>query len=330
MTDAKDWKLLESRSHGGGRPVLCMANQKGGVGKTTVSVNLAAALGEKGRKVLVVDVDPQSNATTGLGIDYRTTEVSSYDVFSGEAPLDRAVVDTAAPNVSLVPGSLDLAGAEVELASAPERESRLSSGLDGLAGYDLVLLDCPPSLGLLTINALVAASDLVAPVQCEYYALEGLGQLLATAERVRRHYNERLRLSGLLLTMYDARTKLSGQVSDDVRGHFGERVFRTVIPRSVRLSEAPSYGEPVGMIDPTSRGAIAFKMLAGEFEERYALARPHPGRKPPPPPPPTGPTGRGYGTVAPEPPGLDEAWPRPHPFQRAKDGTARANERSRT
>jgi chromosome partitioning protein len=331
MTEAKDWKLLESRPSTGGHPILCMANQKGGVGKTTVSVNVAAALGERGRKVLVVDVDPQSNATTGLGVDYRKTQISSYDVISGETALDRAIVETAADNVSLVPGSLDLAGAEVELASVPEREARLRSGLNGLSGYDLVILDCPPSLGLLTINALVAASDLVAPVQCEYYALEGLGQLLATSERVRRHYNERLRLSGLLLTMYDARTRLSGQVSDDVRGHFGERVFRTVIPRSVRLSEAPSYGEPVGMTDPTSRGAIAFKMLAGELEERYALARPR-DRKSPPPPPPAGPGGRGYGTVAPEPPGLDEAWPRPHPFGRstAKDGAVRVNERSRT
>jgi chromosome partitioning protein len=331
MSQTNQWKLLESRPPGDSAPVLCLANQKGGVGKTTVSVNLAAALAQGGRKVLVVDVDPQSNATTGLGVDYRTAEPSAYDLISGGARLEQAVVGTVVPNVSLVPGSLDLAGAEVELVAADKREFRLKSGLGDIGAYDLVLLDCPPSLGLLTINALVAATDLVAPVQCEYYALEGLGQLLATAERIRRHYNEKLRLSGLLLTMYDARTRLSGQVSDEIRGHFGDRAFRTVIPRSVRLSEAPSYGEPVLTIDPSSRGSIAFKMLASEFEERYGLADPKVEREAPPAPPSPGPDGRGYGTVTPEPPGLDDAWPRTHPF-RSEDEPQRqpANERSRT
>jgi chromosome partitioning protein len=316
MLETKDWKLLATRSMRNATPVLCLANQKGGVGKTTVSVNLAAALGQRGRRVLVVDVDPQSNATTGLGIDYRTARPSAYDLLAGDASLDQATVGTGVGNVSLVPGCLDLAGAEVELVSADRREFRLATGLGDTSAYDLVLLDCPPSLGLLTINALVAATDLIAPVQCEYYALEGLGQLLATAERIRRHFNEELRLSGLLLTMYDARTRLSGQVSDDVRAHFGERVFRTVVPRSVRLSEAPSYGEPVLSLDPSSRGSIAFKMLAVEVEERYGLSDPKLSapEKPAATTPTPGPRGRGYGTVAPEPPALDETWPRPHPF----------------
>jgi chromosome partitioning protein len=331
MTTTQDWKLLESRPGTGAPPVVCLANQKGGVGKTTVSVNLAAALGQRGRKVLVVDVDPQSNATTGLGVDYRTAQPSAYDVIAGGALVADAVVETAVANVSLIPGSLDLAGAEVELATADRREFRLQTGLGDLSAYDLVLLDCPPSLGLLTINAMVAATDLVAPIQCEYYALEGLGQLLATAERIRRHYNEHLRLSGLLLTMYDARTRLSGQVSDDVRGHFDEKVFRTVIPRSVRLSEAPSYGEPVLSIDPSSRGSIAFKLLAAEFEERYDLADPKIEKARTPAQPSPGPGGRGYGTIAPEPTEVATAWPRPHPF-RDPNGKEQSleEERSRT
>jgi chromosome partitioning protein len=312
----KEWKLLEDGAPRTGPPLLCLANQKGGVGKTTVSVNLAAALGGRGRRVLVVDVDPQANATTGLGIDYRTARPSAYEVLAGEVSLGRAAIETDVAGVSLLPGSLDLAGAEVELVSADRREFRLREGLGDCSAYDLVLLDCPPSLGLLTINALVAASDLIAPVQCEYYALEGLGQLLDTAERVRRHFNPSLRLSGLLLTMYDARTRLSGQVSDDVRGHFGDRVFRTVVPRSVRLSEAPSFGEPVITLDPSSRGSIAFKMLAAEVEDLFGLDAPKvvtTVQKAAP-----GPRGRGFGTVAPEPAGLATAWPPAHPFDGGK------------
>ena len=298
--------------------ILALANQKGGVGKTTVSVNLAAALGQRGRRVLVVDVDPQANATTGLGIDYRTAGPSTYDVLSGRTSLEKAAIPAPAAGVFLVPGSVHLAGAEVELVSAERREHRLADGLDDVGAYDLVLLDCPPSLGLLTINALVAATDLVAPVQCEYYALEGLGQLLSTAEKVRRHFNERLRLTGVILTMYDARTRLSAQVSDDVRNHFADRVFRTVVPRSVRLSEAPSFGESVVSLDPSSRGAIAFKMMAAEIEDRYGLSHPKVGQTAAASRP--GPGGRGYGAVTRIPEGLEQTWPPRRPFSGASAG----------
>lgn len=304
-----------------------MANQKGGVAKTTTSVNLGAALALRGHRVLLVDVDPQSNATTGVGLDHRSVPLSTYDLLLGEASLAEVARPTKVKDLDCAPASLDLAGAEIELAGALARERKLGEALEGAGErYDLILLDCPPSLGLLTINALAAAQDLIVPVQCEYYALEGLGQLLGTAERVRRSVNPDLRISGFLLTMYDARTKLSSQVADEVRSHFGDTVFGTVVPRSVRLSEAPSFGEPVVTLDPSSRGAVSYRLLAAEVEERYGLEVHVP---PPPPAEPLtrsepaavatpGPGGRGYGTIASEPEGLDEAWPRGEPWTLAR------------
>jgi chromosome partitioning protein len=301
--------------------VVCVANQKGGVGKTTTCVNLAAALALRGHRVLVVDVDPQANATTGLGLDYRRAAVTTYDLVLGEATLEEAALQTAIAGLICVPASPDLAGAEIELVDMANRERNLVRALhDARSRYDMVFLDCPPSLGLLTVNALAAAEDLIVPVQCEYYALEGLGQLLETAELVRRSLQPGLRIGGFLLTMYDGRTKLAEQVAEEVRKHFGAHVFGTVIPRSVRLSEAPSFGEPVVTLDPSARGSIAYRLLAAEVEERYGLQT----HRPPPPPPrdeppgrierwkavaAPGPRGRGYGTVAPEPAGLDEVWP---------------------
>jgi len=321
-SDAKNWKLLEARPLGGDRGrIVSISNQKGGVAKTTTSVNLGAALALRGHRVLIVDVDPQANATTGVGIDHRSAKVSTYDLLTESARLEDAVLPTAIRNLECAPSSLDLAGAEIELAGAMARERKLAEALAGAQDrYEVVFVDCPPSLGLLTVNALVAAEDLIVPVQCEYYALEGLGQLLGTAERVRRSLNPELRIAGFLLTMYDARTKLSSQVAEDVRSHFRELVFETVIPRSVRLSEAPSFGEPVVTLDPSSRGAISYRLLAAEFEERYALKV----HVPPPPPETTepalaragapGPDGRGYGTVAREPAGLEAAFPRAEPW----------------
>lgn len=302
---------------GSGR-LVCVANQKGGVGKTTTAVNLAAALALRGHKVLVVDIDPQANATTGLGLDHRSVERSTYDLLLDDAPLESVVLPTPIAGLHCAPSSLDLAGAEVELVGEIARERKLAEALGSSEElYDVTFLDCPPSLGLLTVNALAAAQDLIVPVQCEYYALEGLGQLLGNAERVRKALNPDLRITGFLMTMYDARTKLSSQVAAEVRNHFGDLVFGTVIPRSVRLSEAPSFGEPVLTLDPSSRGSIAYKLLAAEFESRYGMAAP----ATPPPPPATartaevtsparpGPEHRGYGTTTPEPDGLDGSWP---------------------
>jgi chromosome partitioning protein len=296
--------------------MICIANQKGGVGKTTTSINLASAIALRGHQVLVVDIDPQANATTGFGIDHRSLERSTYDLISRTATLDDIVRPTGIPGLDCAPATQDLAGAEVELVRQTARERRLGAMLEpARSRYEIVMLDCPPSLGLLTVNALIAAKDLVVPVQCEYYALEGLGQLVGTAERVRRSLNPDLRISGFVLTMYDARTKLSSEVSQEVRSHFGDLVFRAVIPRSVRLSEAPSYGEPVVTLDPGSRASISYRLLAAEVEERFGLGRVRaaaPGGAATPPTP--GPGGRGYGTVAPEPPGLDQVWPRVQPW----------------
>jgi chromosome partitioning protein len=327
---SKNWKLLERRPIAPGRGrIVCVANQKGGVAKTTTSVNLAAGLALRGHPVLVVDVDPQSNAATGLGIDHRSVERSTYDLLLGDAKLEDVVLPTAIKNLDCAPASLDLAGAEVELVSTMARERRLGEALAGAAErYELIFLDCPPSLGLLTVNALAAAQDLIVPVQCEYYALEGLGQLLGNAERVRRTLNPDLRIAGLLLTMYDARTKLSSQVENDVRTHFGELVFSTRIPRSVRLSEAPSFGEPVLTLDPSSRGAVAYRLLAAEVEALYGLQV----HKPPPPPPTAapavvatrpstpGPGGRGYGVKTPRPDFPDSVWPRGEPWLQETKG----------
>lgn len=244
---------------------LTIANQKGGVGKTTTAVNLAASLGELGFKVIIADLDPQGNATTGLGLNMDDIEVSMYDVLLHDAPFEKCVQSTSYQNLFIAPATVDLAGAEVELVPAISRELRFRNALDAFQGsYDFLFIDCPPSLGLLTINGLAAAEEILVPIQCEYYALEGVGQLVQNTELVRSHLNPKLHISTVVLTMFDARTKLSAQVGDDVRGFFGEKVCSTVIPRSVRLSEAPSFGQPITVFDPLSRGARAYMELATE------------------------------------------------------------------
>jgi chromosome partitioning protein len=253
--------------------IYALANQKGGVGKTTTAVNVGACLAECGQRVLVVDIDPQANATSSLGIDKRAVPLSTYDLLVREVPLARIVQLTGRVRLDLVPASPSLAGATVELISLPRREYRLQQMLVGLSAgegpgerYDYVLIDCPPSLGILTVNGLTAATDgVIIPVQCEYLALEGLSQLMRAIELVRRAINPRLRLRGLVMTMYDGRTTLSRQVIDEVRRHFPRRVFNTIIPRSVRLSEAPSYGEPIISYAPRSAGALAYAALTQEL-----------------------------------------------------------------
>ena len=245
--------------------VIALANQKGGVGKTTTAVNLGACLAELGYRTLIVDLDPQGNASTGLGIDPRSIETSMYDVLLHGTPLDDCIEASSVRNLFVAPANLDLAGAEIELVPAFSRESRLREALDTVHdAFDYVLIDCPPSLGLLTVNGLAAAREVMVPIQCEYYALEGLGQLLRNVDLVQKRLNPALELSGIILVMYDARTKLSDQVASEVREHFGDTVFRQVVPRTVRLSEAPSFGQPIIAFDPTSRGAIAYRELAKE------------------------------------------------------------------
>ena len=262
---------------------MVVANQKGGVGKTTTAVNLAAGLAQLGQRVLVVDLDPQGNASTALGVDHRRGVTSSYEVVVEDARLaEVAVPAPELPGLWVVPATIDLAGAEIELVTVAARENRLATALRadprvggaeaGEERYDFVLIDCPPSLGLLTLNALVAGAEVLIPIQAEYYALEGLGQLLETVEMVRQHLNPRLTVSTILITMYDARTRLAAGVADEVRDHFGDQVLKTAIPRSVRVSEAPSYGQTVMTYDPGSPGALSYLEAAREIATKGAPA----------------------------------------------------------
>jgi len=245
--------------------IMAVANQKGGVGKTTTAINLGACLADIGYRTLIVDLDPQGNASTGLGIDNRNLETSMYDVIMHEAPLENAIEPASVKNLFIAPASLELAGAEIELVPAFSRELRLRRAIETVVDdFDFVLIDCPPSLGLLTVNGLAAANEVLVPIQCEYYALEGLGQLLRNVDLVRRSLNPTLEISTLICVMYDARTKLADQVVTEVREHFGDKVCKTVVPRTVRLSEAPSFGQPIILFDPVSRGAVAYKELAKE------------------------------------------------------------------
>ena len=245
--------------------VISLANQKGGVGKTTTTVNLGTILAKKGKKVLLIDADPQGNATSGLGVD-KECELSTYDILANDAEMEEVVQDTIIKNLKLCPANMNLAGAEVELVSMMSREQRLKEKLEKVKdNYDYILIDCPPSLGLITLNAFTASDSVLIPVQCEYFALEGLGQLLNTVNLVKKHLNKSITIEGALLTMYDIRTNLSNQVVKEVKKYFNDKVYKTVIPRNVRLSEAPSYGMPITEYDPRSKGAKAYIKFAKEF-----------------------------------------------------------------
>jgi chromosome partitioning protein len=248
--------------------IIAVANQKGGVGKTTTAVNLSSCLGYKGKKVLLIDVDPQGNSTSGLGVDKKKIGQSAYDVLINDVDIIETLVQTPIENLMLCPSNIQLAGAEVELVSTISRETRLKNSLDAIKdNYDFILIDCPPSLGLLTLNSLTASNTILVPIQCEYYALEGLSQLMETVKLVQRHLNKELDVEGVVLTMFDARTNLSIQVVEEVKKYFRNKVYRTVIPRNVRLSEAPSYGLPIILYDPKSKGAECYLDLADEVIE---------------------------------------------------------------
>ena len=250
--------------------VVAIANQKGGVGKSTTAINLSACLAGFDQRVLLIDLDPQGNATSGLGIDRDAIKLSIYNVLLGDDTIPDIVEPSSVRNLFVGPATIDLAGAEIELVSVFSREKRLDAALKEIVNdYDFVIVDCPPSLGLLTVNALAAADEVLIPIQCEYYALEGVSQLLKNIELVQDNLNPRLHVGGVLLTMYDGRTNLSSDVATQVREFFGDATYATVVPRSVRLSEAPSYGEPIESFDPMSRGAIAYRQAAREFLERH-------------------------------------------------------------
>jgi chromosome partitioning protein len=246
--------------------IISIANQKGGVGKTTTAVNIAASLAALEKSVLLIDMDPQANATAGLGIDSKAQELSSYDILVNEDTIEDATIDTELDYLKLVPSHIDLVGAEIEMISREQRETQLKKKFELLtAEYDFIIIDCPPSLGLLTLNALTASNSVLIPVQCEYYALEGLGQLLNTIGIVRKHLNENLEIEGVLLTMYDSRLNLSNDVVDEVKKHFSNKVFDTIISRNVRLSESPSHGKPVILYDAVSKGAQNYLSLSKEI-----------------------------------------------------------------
>jgi chromosome partitioning protein len=249
--------------------IIAIANQKGGVGKTTTAVNLCAALGVLEKKVLLVDADPQANATSGLGIDVQSVKMGTYQLLDGSITIEQAILSTESPNLDIIPSHIDLVASEIELVDKNAREYRLKEALEGIkAKYDFIILDCAPSLGLITLNALVAANAVIIPIQCEYFALEGLGKLLNTIKSVQKIHNKNLDIEGLLLTMYDTRLRLSNQVVEEVKKHFGKMVFKTIIQRNIRLSEAPSYGEDIISYDASSRGAKSYLSLGSEIIKR--------------------------------------------------------------
>jgi chromosome partitioning protein len=259
-----------AKRHAPGSVVVAIANQKGGVGKSTTAINLGAALALRGERVLLVDADPQANATSGLGFTRADFTHSVYESLIGDLPIQEVVEPTRVKDLYLAPASIDLAGAEIELVARFAREKALTRALDGArARYDTILIDCPPSLGLITVNALTAANEVLIPIQCEYYALEGLSQLLRNIELIQANLNPQLKIEGVVLTMYSRRTKLTTQVAAQVREYFGDVAYETAIPRTVRLAEAPSFGEPIELFDRSSRGALAYRYLAAEFRRRH-------------------------------------------------------------
>lgn len=262
-------KSKADRSRRGSASIFAVVNQKGGVGKSTTAVNLSAALGDQAQKVLLVDLDPQGNATSGFGLNKNERQLCIYDALLGDTNIAEIIEPVEVEHVFVVPATIQLAGAEIELVSAISRENRLKSILAEVTNdFDYIIIDCPPSLGLLTINALTAAEGLVIPIQCEYYALEGLSKLLDSVRLVKTHLNPSLEVFGVVMTMYDSRTRLATQVVQEVRDFFGDKVFKTLIPRTVRLSEAPSFGQPVTIYDPSGKGAEAYQSLAKEVIDR--------------------------------------------------------------